>query len=91
MNRFYQILNWISTGCNTASRPSLLKHFSGELIDECLDNGYLVEIRRNAFNEKVARTALPHLLTSMLRSQNCRKTRRCSKKVFPRLSPTLKS
>ena len=28
---------------------------------------------------------------SMLRSQNCRKTRRCSKKVFPRLSPTLKS
>ena len=48
MNRFYQILNWISTGGNTASRPSLLKHFSGELIDECLDNGYLVEIRRNA-------------------------------------------
>ena len=27
MNRFYQILNWISTGGNTASRPSLLKHF----------------------------------------------------------------
>lgn len=53
MNRFYQILNWISTGGNTASRPSLLKHFSGELIDECLDNGYLVEIRRNAFNEPV--------------------------------------
>ena len=53
MNRFYQILNWISTGGNTASRPSLLKHFSGELIDECLDNGYLVESRRNAFNEPV--------------------------------------
>ena len=49
MNRFYQILNWISTGGNTASRPSLLKHFSGELID----NGYIVEIRRNAFNEPV--------------------------------------
>lgn len=51
--RRHQILNWISTGGNTASRPSLLKHFSGELIDECLDNGYLVEIRRNAFNEPV--------------------------------------
>lgn len=28
---------------------------------------------------------------SMLRLQKCRKTRRCSKKVFPRLSPRLKS
>ena len=53
MNRFYQILYWISAGGNTASRPNLLRHFPAELIDECLDNGYLVEIRRNAFNEPV--------------------------------------
>ena len=53
MNRFYQILYWISAGSNTASRPNLLKHFPAELIDECIDNGYLVEIRRNAFNEPV--------------------------------------
>ena len=53
MNRFYQILYWISAGGNTASRPNLLRHCPAELIDECLDNGYLVEIRRNAFNEPV--------------------------------------
>lgn len=34
MNRFYQILYWISAGGNTASRPNLLKHFPAELIDE---------------------------------------------------------
>lgn len=53
MNRFYQILYWISAGGNTASRPNLLKQFSAELIDECLDNGCLIEIRRNAFNDLV--------------------------------------
>lgn len=53
MKRFYQILYWISAGGSTASRTNLLKHFSADLIDECLDNGYLVEIRRNAFNEPV--------------------------------------
>lgn len=36
---------------------------------------------------KAARTVLPHLPTLMHRSQSCRKTRRRSKKVFPRLSP----
>lgn len=53
MNRFYQILYWISAGGNIASRPNLLKQFSAELIDECLDTGYLIEIRRNAFNDPV--------------------------------------
>ena len=53
MNRFYQILYWISAGGNTASRPNLLKQFSAELIDECLDTGYLIEIRRNAINDPV--------------------------------------
>ena len=53
MNRFYQILYWISAGGNTASRPNLLKQFSAELIEECLDTGYLIEIRRNAFNDPV--------------------------------------
>ena len=33
---------------------------------------------------------LPYLPTSMLKSQSCRKTRQCSKKVFPRLSPISK-
>lgn len=50
MNKYYPILYFTSAGGKPVSRPNLLKHFQAELIDECLDNGYLVEIRRNAYH-----------------------------------------
>lgn len=53
MNRYYQILFWTSAGGKAVSRPNLLRHFPAELIDECLDDGYLVEIRRNECNDPV--------------------------------------
>ena len=53
MNKYYPILNFTSAGGKPVSRSNLLKHFQAELIDECLHNGYLVEIRRNAFDDPV--------------------------------------
>ena len=53
MNKYYPILNFTSAGGKPVSRSNLLKHFRAELIDECLDNGYLVEIRRNAYDDPV--------------------------------------
>lgn len=53
MNRFHQILYWTSAGGKAVSRPNLLRRFSAELIDDCLDNGYLIEIRRNESNDPV--------------------------------------
>lgn len=49
---FYGLLMQFTKG-TTPSRRHLLKHYSSEMIDMAIDLGYIVEIRRNDYNEPV--------------------------------------
>lgn len=49
---FYGLLIQFTKG-TTPSRKHLLKHHSSEIIDKAIDLGYIVETRRNTYNEPV--------------------------------------
>lgn len=53
-NRFYGILAIASAGGNPVSRHFLLnKGYSEDLIDECLEKGYLIYLRNNDIGDAV--------------------------------------
>lgn len=52
MNKFYGLLMQFTHG-TTPCRKHLLKNYSPILIDESIELGYIVEIRKNAYGEAV--------------------------------------
>ena len=53
-NRYYQILYMVSAGGRSVCRHFLnQKGFSDELIDECITNGYILEIGHNDLGDPI--------------------------------------
>lgn len=55
-NNYYSILLMVSAGGGSASRSFLMsKNFSEELIDKCIENKYIFEVRKNDLGEPVCK------------------------------------
>ena len=53
-NNYYSILLMVSAGGGSASRSFLMsKNFSEELIDKCIENKDIFEVRKNDLGEPV--------------------------------------
>ena len=53
-NRYFQILYMVSAGGQSVCRHFLnQKGFSDELIDECIINGYILEIGHNDLGDPI--------------------------------------
>lgn len=52
MNKFYSILMQFTNG-TTPCREHLLRHYQASLVDEAIQLGYIVEIRKNSFGDSV--------------------------------------